>query len=745
MSNYSIEANTNNIIENLASSINNSSKNIIEMSHPLKLPVSDQLIFFKEDILKDVKQFESQITIKYNSEFSKNNNKMTKIEETLEEMSQKLEKISSSINLDNILQIKIDKLSELFSRLEQRSILHEVKIKNTNNKLTETIDKFNTEISESIIYPTIIGPNCKYKSFHEFIDFVILNINALLLFKEKIYMELKDFKSKAETNMNNFQVRLDYQTKNCNAFTSASIRSSEQKMRNVFNDNLNTELNNINENIENFRKNLEQNILWAINNSEKIKAFEQNFEKIETKRKENQTKISINQEESLFKPKNKKRISRKASSIVKQYIEGKLKDDELFIRRRSLGGNISNFENIKDKMDTKGNHNSYKNIKIFKENLNSNNNNDTSKIAIKKIPLKSQPNNDLFDEDESYLYEEDSESYIIDMDIESQKNKIKDEIKDVLFNNAKNNKKFRNSKEEKDDIILSYLRFLFNDTQRKIDKNKIVITPRKEQDNINNEIKLIKDDENIPINKNLYITNNNEKESVNIPKKENNNNIPNITSKRASIMTLQLSKINPPNISQNININEKFQANDVKEIIGTVKRQSKANLLPIKPPINPIKNQPQKIENQLYKNKSLKFITTKSKSRNKIMFNLDNKNNNNQNNRIIPQNYSFNKQNQRNNLFKKEINNINMNFSSFNESDKEKEKDEQKMKSIFNQIKDVIQEDEKIIIKNRFVNYGYKKEIIFAEDKKNENKNNIFSININTHKDRPKSRIIKNE
>ena len=80
-----------------------------------------------------------------------------------------------------------------------------------------------------------------------------------------------------------------------------------------------------------------------------------------------------------------------------------------------------------------------------------------------------------------------------------------------------------------------------------------------------------------------------------------------------------------------------------------------------------------------------------------------------------------------------------MNFSSYQENNKEK--DEQKMKKIFNEIKDVIQEDEKVIIKNRFVNYGYSKDIIFAEDKKNL----INKTKINMNKDRPKSRIIKNE
>ena len=50
--------------------------------------------------------------------------------------------------------------------------------------------------------------------------------------------------------------------------------------------------------------------------------------------------------------------------------------------------------------------------------------------------------------------------------------------------------------------------------------------------------------------------------------------------------------------------------------------------------------------------------------------------------------------------------------------DNSKEKDEQKMKKIFNQIEDVIQEDEKLTIKNRFLKYGYSKDIIFAKSKK---------------------------
>ena len=230
----------------------------------------NKLIFFKEDILKDMRQFESQITAKFNSELDKNNEKLLMFQTTLNEMTQKLEKISSNIISNINIERKANMLNELFSKLEQTVLLHEEKIKNTNIKLTETIDKFN-ELYQSVIYPTVIGPTRKYKTFHEFIDFIVVNLNNLLFFKEKLYTEFKNFKAKADSNINDFKIKLEYQGKNSNAFTSASIRASEEKMRKAWNDTLKNELDIINKKFEVLTKPQEDRILFLIENSEIIK------------------------------------------------------------------------------------------------------------------------------------------------------------------------------------------------------------------------------------------------------------------------------------------------------------------------------------------------------------------------------------------------------------------------------------------------------------------------------------------
>ena len=737
MSNNSIEKN-NNIIENINNSINSSSNNVINLSLPLKNSVSDQLLFFKEEILKDLKQFESKISMKYNSELAKNNNKIIKMQETLEEMSQKLEKATTSINSENNLVEKTEKLTNLVSKLEQTSLLQEVKLKNTKEKLTETIDKFNSEISEIILYPTVIGPTGKYKTFHEFIDFVLFNINTLLVFKEKINIEFKDFKNKTESNMNNFQVKLNYQTKNCNAFTTASIRASEQKMGHVWNETLNIELDKISKKWEIFLKNQEEKNLNIIANTERIKTVEQNFEKIETEKNKIENPEMNNIKLKGHKNKNMPGV-KKASSIVKQYIEGKLKNDELFKRRRSLQGNINKLKDIKEKMEIKTSHNSYKNLKLFQDNQN-NIDKINSQRTIKNNKLtNSEPTNKKAVREESSFNEE-SESEI---DIETERNKIKDAINKLLYKSAKNYKPLKDVNEDKDNVVLNYLRLLYPETPNSINKDNNSKTPEKVPNDNNNDIKLIKDDENIPINKNLYITNNEK-----ISKKENDNNTsfpltkPK-SNKMANIKTLQLSKITPPTFSQNIN--KKYESNDVKEIINKVKKLNKERLIPIKPPS---KKQTPKVQNQIHKNQTLISFTYKPNTRNKIIFKSVSKSTNPEN-KINSQNNSYNKQNQKSNNITNEIKKLNMNFSSFSENNKEN--DEQKMKKIFNQIKDVIQEDEKVLIKNRFINYGYKKDIIFAEDKNNifkkneDDRNNIFKINNYGINSRPRSKTYKNE
>ena len=688
------DINNNNKSENKKENITNKSINNLNINNPIKNYVSEQLIFFKEDILKELKQLETQMTLKYKAEKNKNDAKIIKMEETIESLSKNFEIISSSINKDNTLHAKIENLSELFPKLEETVNTHELKLKNSTKKFTEDIYNLDNKITENIFYPLIIGPKGRYKTFHEFIDFVLFNINNLLVFKEKTNSLLKDLKNKTEANIKNLKVNLDYQTKNCNAFTSSSIKESELKINNAWNENLNFEIKKINQNFENYKKNLEEKILDI---NKKLQKIEENFEKIETEKKE---KSRLNKDIEKYQNEKSTKYflgSRRTTSIIKQYIEGNLKDNQLvFKRRTSFDKNLSESNDTNNKVNIKNSN------KTIINNKNKRNKSSIFNLIKNRRSTKSEFKNEKLYEEKSSV----SETSEKENNTELRKSSIKEEINKILINNVKTYNALKKLEVGKDQYISSFLRLLYPES---------IVTPNKSSNNINNKIQLIKDNENIPFNKDLYITNSKERES------------------------LHLLKNNSQPLLNSANIKNNNEIVDINDILSPFKKQNKENFLPVK-----IMNKNQKNQNKINRNKALMSLTFKPNSTDKIFLNNNNKDQNQKNVNDI-----FKKQNQNEKINKSQYNKVNMNFSDFQENNKEKDK--QKMKKIFNDLKDVIQEDEKFLIKKRFANYGYNKDIIFYIDKKevfcnnDENKNNIFKVNNKGLKVRPNSKSFKKQ
>ena len=616
------------------------------MSTKSLLDNNAQLIFFKEEILKDIRRFESKLTLKYNAELNKNTSKILKMQESLDEMNKKIESFTSLIKTDLEMEKRTNNLSTLYSTLEQEMLSQDIKLKNINNLLNETITKFNDEFYMSIIYPGVIGPTGKYKTFHEFIDFVLLNINNLLLNKDKFSNEFKEYKSKTDISINNLMSKLDYTKKNCNAFTSASIREHEKKIGEKFNELIKNGLDNVNKKFEGLSESQDK----------KIKSLEENIKIIEDNgnikgillKKENKNDIMNNNN-------NTQSGNKKVSSNVKKHTEGKLKNDELLFKRRKSSENFV-YTGLSPK------NNLEQNLKLFRENK-------FNKIFKKQNSFKSEAKSESLNNSEysfNELYE----------------NKTKNLLKNNIIKS-----KIKERNNDKGNYILNYLHKLYQDSDN---------SNKSEEKKINSKNK------NNPINENLYITNN--------TKKENETLFNSNRSRRLSIQKIE-----------EINTNNK-EKNDIKDFINKMKQNNCENILPNKM-IN--KNE---ILNNINNNKTIepKIINLNQISLKSLTFKQNSRNNNNLFNsslnfyngkksskKLDVNNFSYNKQNHMN---KTELKKVDLSSTLFR--DNSKEKDEQKMKKIFNQIEDVIQEDEKLTIKNRFLKYGYSKDIIFAKSKK---------------------------
>ena len=195
MSNNSVDKkNISDNNNNLHNSVNNSNKNNIKIVQKGSLP--EHLIFFKEDVLKDIKQLESKISLKYDIQHNINTNKINKIDSKIEEIIQRIEYLSTSITTDHSIKEKVEKITNWNTKIDELLILQDVRIKNIYKKLTETIDKYDKIFEDTVMYPGVIGPKAKYKTFHELIDYILFNLNQLLMFKDKISIDLKEYKYK---------------------------------------------------------------------------------------------------------------------------------------------------------------------------------------------------------------------------------------------------------------------------------------------------------------------------------------------------------------------------------------------------------------------------------------------------------------------------------------------------------------------------------------------------------------------
>ena len=704
--------------------INNNNKNSIKKSH--NGTSSDQLIFFKEDVLKDIKQLESKIFIKYDIQHNINSNKINKIESILEQINQRVAFLSASINSDNTMKETIEKISEWNTKIEETLLLQDVRIKNVSTKLTESNDKFDQLLAETVIYPILIGPKAKFKTFHELIDFIIFNINTLLMFKEKISMDLKEYKYKTDSVISNFQIKLDYLSKNANAFTSSSIKTSEKKLEQIIH-NQSEDLNDFKTQFINFKNEFnsfitiqEEKILSIIEKSKKFENLRNNdeilkkIEKLEKKIKEmnenknNQninkgstlgannantimnnlnninnndsvnltTNNNINTRHSVI---NDKVITHRgdknfndynvknATSVLKEYIKGNIRENDIYKRRRSVSylGNY-NYGNMKEKIDAKPKKSESPSKKNKLKRMSNGNKNESSKISNKKSSSESEYSND--DNDSIIIIKEDNNNN--DKDKNNDKDRNNDYQKyyykvSEKDNNNNNNKK-QNNRNDTDNNNNSVIKYITLSRQLNNARNSSA-------HNNNNSISNNSDIDNIKRNSikdfKAMGYNINNINYVIMPLSDKN-----LDEDRNKIIFKNLdgSRNKDSNLSLLERIKRYEKINDVKTIITIIKKESRDRLIPILPlcDINDKNEKNDKTSNKIVnENNENNTIKTNDKLPNNKIINETIKNNVNKscetNNMNILNNKNAIGYNSRNNIIKLESDllNNNQNFS----------------------------------------------------------------------------------
>jgi len=273
-----------------------------------------EIMQFKDEMLKNIRELERKI--------------MTKVNKNQEDLSSDLNNITASLNslktnnnaiIDSITEAKLnfDKISHIESDLTKfHTALNgqEKKINETMLDISFMKEQYEKSFSDALIVPGIIGKNCKYNNFNDYIVNINQEISRLKTEKEYSRKESRELKQKLEQGMKSMSNLVDsfvgrakiytdgtkkgiielidtriteFDSKNMELFSKFYKMDSDfnQKFEkfdeNLNNLNLNTneEIKKVEERLIKLNNNLEEIYKYINETKEELKYFKNNEEK----------------------------------------------------------------------------------------------------------------------------------------------------------------------------------------------------------------------------------------------------------------------------------------------------------------------------------------------------------------------------------------------------------------------------------------------------------------------------------
>ena len=233
--------------------------------------INKDLILFKDDVLKDIKFFQKTVSDKLEITNTVIQEKLELYDNRIKLFNEKIIQLTNLIVEDKAFKDKVDQLYESRLSIKDNILINEIKLTNLEKEYNDKINNINQILSDTVIYPSVIGGLGKFKTFHEFIDYIITQISKINIYREKNTLDLNSYKNKIETLIKSFQFQLDNIIKSNNEFTTKSVNACEERIKNIlllYDDRIKdvrVENQNYAKNIEQYYKDLKEEFKKFIN------------------------------------------------------------------------------------------------------------------------------------------------------------------------------------------------------------------------------------------------------------------------------------------------------------------------------------------------------------------------------------------------------------------------------------------------------------------------------------------------
>lgn len=195
--------------------------------------IQKDIIYFKEDVLKDIRHLDSKLKLKLDTNIEKIDQKLKAYDSKFDSLIQKIADLSKLISNDNTIRERVDQLYAFKATTESTIITHEVKQNMISKELKDAIFKYDKAILDNLIYPGVIGNLCRFKTFKDFIDYLLKQDSLFITFRDKQILDLKSYKVKLEALTKSLQSQIDAITLSSTQYTNRAVSQCEERIKSL--------------------------------------------------------------------------------------------------------------------------------------------------------------------------------------------------------------------------------------------------------------------------------------------------------------------------------------------------------------------------------------------------------------------------------------------------------------------------------------------------------------------------------
>ena len=270
-------------------------------------------IEFKEEILKNIRNFEDNLIRKINTKIIELNSDYKKFHENLNNLSENNKQIINSLISKNVNLEKISSLEQFRNKVDSIIITHEIRINNNIEEISAIKQKYDKALIENLLVPGYVGPSCQFRNIGDFIVYNINQISKIKSEKDIIKNSFKDLRIKTDSSIKTVLSLNESLIRRCNDYADNRISELKKLLYEKF-DYMNIKEKEINEMIHNFNEEQEKIKNKNINFGKELK--EEILSEINIKINENTKK----QEEKIYDSINQN------NNFLENYFDNKIKN-----------------------------------------------------------------------------------------------------------------------------------------------------------------------------------------------------------------------------------------------------------------------------------------------------------------------------------------------------------------------------------------------------------------------------------